>query len=87
MGLCVCVSVCVVGGRLVWAASAPIQICLIGFDSHNYRVIMAFSSGPRRSERQLLHAAACCQMVCSGEGAGGGGAWGSPMDFWLSSGY
>lgn len=45
----------------------PIQICLIGFDSNNYRVIMAFSTRPRRSESQLLHAPACCQMVYSRE--------------------
>lgn len=62
-------------------ASAPIQICLIGFDSHNYRVIMVFSTQPRRSERQSLCAPACCQMVYSTEPGeseereGDGGNW------------
>lgn len=41
----------------------PIQICLIGFDFHNYRVIMAFSVTSYRSESQLLYAPTYCQMV------------------------
>lgn len=65
----VCVYFCGGGGGdgvvVLLAASAPIQICLIGFDSHNYRVIMAFSSRPCRSEKQLLCAPACCQTVYS----------------------
>lgn len=76
------------------ASSAPIQICLIGFDSHNYRVIMAFSSRPCWSEKQLLSTPTCCQIVYGTEWATeereerwGGGRWRFCNGLWLSSGY
>ncbi len=79
-------SVCVWRG----GGGGPIQICLIGFDSHNYRVIMAFSTRPCRSERQLLRTPACCQMVYSRERATERGEremGGIGNGLWLSSGY
>lgn len=69
-------------------ASAPIQICLIGFDSNNYRVIMAFSIQSCWIERQLLCAPACCQMVYSRKRARRKrGIGGIGNGLWLSSGY
>lgn len=83
-GVAVAVSV---GGE----ASAPLQICLIGFDFYNYRVIMAFSVQPCRSERQLLahkHAViAESEGLMEGLMQGRGRDGGIGNGLWLSSGY